>query len=237
LVSGFAEGRGIETAKELGREAVSDVKTAGEKIGSMLGIRKMPGVDISGVKEPVWRNFSLMAEEYKRETGDQIQLNSAYRSAAKQAELYKTNPFAAPPGRSPHGKGLALDINSADAARLKERGLMQKYGFYQPMENEPWHLQMGSQVGDPRQFNVPYKRRDLVNGEVENAMFGINGMTQALNPMVGALDKGFKGVNAAIISNSNVITSMQSNQQNSGRRQEGSGSFDPEIAAILSGNI
>jgi hypothetical protein len=227
-----------EAAKYAGGAVVGGITTAGEKIGSMIGIKKMPDVDITGVQEPVWKNFSLMAEEYKKETGKDIQLNSAYRSPAKQAELYRTNPkIAAPPGKSMHGKGLALDINSGDAYGLKKEGLMEKYGFYQPMGNEPWHLQMKPQVGGPNQFNVPYRRKDLVNGEVESAMFGINGMSQALNPMVGAIDKGLKGMNTAIISTSNVITSMQSNQQNGGGRQSGQGSFDPEIAAILSGNI
>jgi len=223
---------------DIGKSIVSGATTIGERLGSLVGIKKMPDVDISGVQEPIWKNFSLMAEEYKKGTGKEIQLNSAYRSPAKQAELYKTNPYAAPPGKSPHGKGLALDINSGDAYGLKKEGLMEKYGFYQPMGNEPWHLQMKPQVGDPKQFNVPYKRKDLIDGEVENAMMGINGMSKAMNPMVGAIDKGLKGVNAAIISNSNVITNMQSNQQGGGGgRQSGQGSFDPEIAAILSGNI
>lgn len=76
-------------------------------------------------------------------TGKKIQLNSGYRSPEEQAELYAKlgPPKAAPPGRSRHESGLAIDMNSPDANKAAELGLMQKYGFTRPVRGETWHVE------------------------------------------------------------------------------------------------
>ena len=105
-------------------------------------------VDVSGVEPSLWNNFTGMVSEYYKKTGNVVQLNSAFRSIVKQKELLKKKPgLAAPPGRSLHNYGYALDINSKEANEMVNLGLMRKWGFHQPgvehgwRNPEPWHIE------------------------------------------------------------------------------------------------
>jgi D-alanyl-D-alanine carboxypeptidase len=102
-----------------------------------------PNVDMENLNPAVKQNFLSMAEEYKARGGTgMIQVNSAARSSADQARLFKQDPSkAAPPGRSSHERGLAIDINRAEANKMDAMGLLSKYGFSRPVRGEPWHLQ------------------------------------------------------------------------------------------------
>jgi hypothetical protein len=126
--------RGIETVAT----KFSSLKEAAGKL-----FRTSGKVDLDGVKPGVQQNFVAMAQEYKDRGGKgTIQINSAFRSPEDQARLYKENPSkAAPPGKSSHGLGLALDINSREANELDSMGLLSKYGFSRPVRGEAWHLQ------------------------------------------------------------------------------------------------
>jgi hypothetical protein len=106
------------------------------------------GVDLDGLDPAAKKRLAAMAYEYKEKTGKKLQINSAYRDEKKQAELYAENPSkAAPPGKSWHGKGLAFDMNSADANKATELGLFDKYGFKRPVAKEPWHVEMSETRG------------------------------------------------------------------------------------------
>lgn len=99
-------------------------------------------VDIENLHPGVLKNLLGMAEEYGQLTGKTIQLNSAKRSFEMQAELHRRYPGkAAPPGRSLHEYGLAIDANSVDLNQLEKLGLMRKYGFTRPVGQEPWHME------------------------------------------------------------------------------------------------
>lgn len=108
-------------------------------------------VDMSGLNPKVSQNFNSMAAEYNQLTGKKIQVNSAYRSPEKQRKLYEENlrngspKLVAPPGRSAHETGLAIDIQSSQANEMDKMGLLSKYGFSRPLLNasrpEAWHLQ------------------------------------------------------------------------------------------------
>lgn len=101
------------------------------------------GESLDGVNPAVQSNFTAMVADYKANGGKKtINLNSGFRSKEEQAKLYAANPSkAAPPGRSAHGTGLAIDINSAEANDLDSKGLLSKYGFARPVKGEAWHLQ------------------------------------------------------------------------------------------------
>lgn len=101
-------------------------------------------VNMSGVDAHVRQNFEMMAAQYKSETGKPILVTSAYRDNAKQAFLHKKDPSqAAPPGRSLHNFGFALDIGKKEAHYLDTKDYLEKYGFHRPLlsKNEPWHIQ------------------------------------------------------------------------------------------------
>lgn len=130
--------------KSFGTSTLPSITNIAPTTGTMLGIKKKDNsVDFSGLNPTVGSKFFGMAAEYQQLTGKQIQVNSAYRSPEAQAKLWDggRNPNAAPPGRSLHEKGLAIDINSSNANELQSLGLFDKYGFTRPMSHEPWHIQ------------------------------------------------------------------------------------------------
>ena len=108
----------------------------------MQFIRLEPGVTLNGVNPELMKNFLGMVQEYGETTGKSIVVTSGYRSTVQQAALYRRDPKkAAPPGRSLHEFGLALDVNSKDLNELEKLGLMRKYGFTRPVGGEPWHTE------------------------------------------------------------------------------------------------
>lgn len=109
-------------------------------------------VNWDGVQTAFKRRFLAMAREYKERTGRKIQVNSAYRSTADQARLYaRYGPGrAAPPGRSGHEFGAAIDMNSADGNAAQQLGLLNRYNFIRPVRGEAWHVVPGELRGNPR---------------------------------------------------------------------------------------
>jgi len=128
--------------------AVSSVKsffgmgTSGNDLAKYVKL-KDSSVDLSGLNPQLKERLAGLAKEYNEKTGQKIQINSGYRSTEEQAALYAKigPPNAAPPGRSRHESGLAVDINSADANKATELGLMAKYGFTRPVRGEAWHIE------------------------------------------------------------------------------------------------
>jgi hypothetical protein len=133
----------------------SGISGAIDKIKSGLGFKKQSGVDLDNVNPAFFKNFQGMAADFKKATGRDIQVNSGYRDSVKQAQLYaenvkqyppKGNGKVAPPGRSAHEKGLAMDINSNDANEADRLGLLAKWGIDRPLLHSPrlpeaWHIQ------------------------------------------------------------------------------------------------
>ena len=101
------------------------------------------GIDYDGLKPGMKNRFLAMAMEYKQKTGNKVAINSANRTYAKQAALFKKYGAnrAAPPGRSKHESGVAIDINSTDGNTAHKLGLLRKYGFFRPYPSEAWHVE------------------------------------------------------------------------------------------------
>lgn len=135
-ISDALGGDGRERVGLLRPTNVDDV-AAGQK-----AVRIGSGVDMGNLNPGLTQNFYSMVGEYNRITGRSVQVNSAARTKAQQAQLRASNPGkAAPPGYSMHEYGLALDINSREANEMEQMGLLQKYGFVRPVGGEPWHLE------------------------------------------------------------------------------------------------
>jgi hypothetical protein len=132
-------------APSSGGGVMNFMKSAGTSLSAAAGklfSTSKSGDALNKVNPGVQQNFTSMAAEYKARGGKGLTLNSAYRSEAEQAKLYAENPSkAAPPGKSAHGTGLAIDINSQQANELDKMGLLSKYGFARPVKGEAWHLQ------------------------------------------------------------------------------------------------
>jgi len=113
-------------------------------------------------------NVKAMGYEYAKATGEKLSLSSAYRSVPHQAKLFnnkmktlkKQHPdwsyarvykearhWVAPPGRSAHNTGLAVDIEyhgrgkkSPKIDKAISMGLFKKYGLKRPLAHESWHI-------------------------------------------------------------------------------------------------
>ncbi len=83
--------------------------------------------------------------------GVAIVVNSGWRSPEKQAELFReavakygseaeAARWVAPPERSEHVKGQAVDVAKEGAAWLSEHGAA--YGLCRVYRNEPWHFEL-----------------------------------------------------------------------------------------------
>lgn len=121
------------------------VSSGSQLISDWLGktIRTSGQVDTAGLHETLQSNLVGMAKEYQEATGKQLTLTSGKRSNEHQERLYRSMPpgMAAPPGRSLHNYGLAVDMDKAQANELANLGLLQKYGFNRPVPGEPHHVQ------------------------------------------------------------------------------------------------
>lgn len=107
----------------------------------MKYIRTKPGVKLN-LHPEMLKNLMGMAQEYGEITGNSILVTDGSRTYEEQKRLYDADPKkAARPGFSSHEFGLAVDINSADANKLDQVGLMRKYGFTRPVGAEPWHVE------------------------------------------------------------------------------------------------
>ena len=112
-------------------------------------------------------NMLAAAEE---ELGqNSLSITSAYRSPEKQAELYKAalkkygsvkaaRRWVAPPGKSMHNKGLAVDFGAAGGGLLRDPNSPQaqwlkknasRFGLAVPMSWEPWQVELAGARGKP----------------------------------------------------------------------------------------
>lgn len=75
-------------------------------------------------------------------TGQHIKVNQSYRSTKTQAELYKNRKpgqRVAPPGKSFHEKGLAVDVTNWKEAEP----FLRKEGFLNPLADDKGHFSIG----------------------------------------------------------------------------------------------
>lgn len=106
------------------------------------------GVNIQGMNQSFMTLFYAMVGEFFQLTGRGVLVTSAFRSVAKQTEMYKAflargkrPPLVGRPGKSRHNSGIAIDIDSPDANALHSTGLLKKHGFHRPISSEAWHIE------------------------------------------------------------------------------------------------
>jgi len=101
--------------------------------------------------------FNAMSNAYQKETGSALCVSDSYRSYAEQVAVKLTRgTFAATPGRSQHGLGLAVDLcggvqSFANPAYLWMQRNAPLYGWFHPgwaeptgVLPEPWHWEFAS---------------------------------------------------------------------------------------------
>lgn len=98
--------------------------------------------------------FNALSKAYAKQTGHPICVSDSYRSLARQyAVKASRGKWAATPGTSPHGRGIAVDLgcgiqNFGHPAHLWMKQNAHLYGWYHPAWAaingslpEPWHWQ------------------------------------------------------------------------------------------------
>lgn len=105
------------------------------------------GIDLGGLVTAFKARIAGLAEDYLQATGQKLTITSGFRSPEKQKALYAKDPgHAAKPGSSPHEVGTAVDINSQDADKADQLGLLAKYQLFRPLKDRPtnperWHVE------------------------------------------------------------------------------------------------
>ncbi len=81
--------------------------------------------------------------EFKRITGRNLQINQSFRTHEQQARLYKElsakGARVAPPGKSFHETGLAIDVTNWKEAEK----ILRKYGFKNDLADDKGHFSIG----------------------------------------------------------------------------------------------
>lgn len=110
--------------------------------------------------------FSRRMQQFVAASRGRLSIVSAYRSVETQAELWEqalrdhgpenANMWVAPPGRSNHNHGMAVDLGyeTEDAMQWAHENAP-KFGLEFPMEWEPWHIEPAG-LRDGSFGEIPY---------------------------------------------------------------------------------
>ncbi len=115
---------------------------------------------ISGLQDPFEQSMAAMFAAAPPEIREQLRVGSAYRSNERQAELWANalakygdeataRKWVAPPGRSQHNHGNAIDLRYlSPAAQEWVHANAAQFGLAFPLANEPWHIEpLGARGG------------------------------------------------------------------------------------------
>ncbi|WP_320670734.1 transglycosylase SLT domain-containing protein [Patulibacter defluvii] len=156
LVAGIRLSQAVTATAELSPPALSleDAATGAEYRGPLARRDGRP------MRPDVALAFDRMRAAARRD-GRALTVVSGFRSNAEQARLFAANPnprMVAPPGRSNHRLGIALDLGpAASYGWLAARAA--RFGFRKPMAWEPWHWEFTRDPGStleagPRPFGA-----------------------------------------------------------------------------------
>lgn len=112
---------------------------------------------VSGLRDSFSAQLAAMIRGAPDDIAKDIQILSGYRSSSHQAKLYRdavkkygakgARKWVAPPGRSRHNHGLAVDLVQNKKALDWVHEHAGEYGLGFPMGHEPWHLEPLSRSG------------------------------------------------------------------------------------------
>ena len=115
------------------------------------GNGKIPKDMLSPIGIGQHRMYSVAADAFKSmrsaaaAEGVDIGVTDSYRTYDQQVELaarkglWKDGGYAAVPGTSPHGWGMALDLDVSPAGLAWVRANAARFGFEETTPREPWH--------------------------------------------------------------------------------------------------
>ena len=109
----------------------------------------LTGKSLDGVNKQLVDKLAGAAAEFKKRTGQAVDVTSGTRTPEKQAQLYqayisgRSSIPANPPGKSNHETGNAVDVTSAQAREMDKMGILAQFGLARPLgEKDPVHIQL-----------------------------------------------------------------------------------------------
>jgi hypothetical protein len=153
-VGGMKGGMKAGAASTPAAPAVAKGGAAPPTSGGVDPNKAVTGKDLSGVNEGLAGAIKSAATEFMAVTGKQVTVTSSIRTPEEQQALWdnfkagKSKYPAAPPGKSKHDRGEAVDIDSAVANALDQQGLLSKYGLSRPVPNDPVHIELAKGYAD-----------------------------------------------------------------------------------------
>jgi hypothetical protein len=168
---------------------------------------------LAGINKNFIKRFKSAVQEYQEKyNGGAVYVSPAsMRSHEKQMMMYnskdRAKTGAAPPGRSLHEYGMAIDSQSAAMGRMDELGLLAKYGisrtFFKPGKtpSEAWHV-------NPVEFDDTNIRQNFLSkaSSAENIK---------ATPRKPSIDMDAESSNAAIAQKSSTEKSIIEEADNS----------------------
>jgi hypothetical protein len=204
----FYESEPYQVQKQPDQNAITEISapTSTQRTTSAFITR---GADLSKLNSEFRNRLEGMAAEYEQITGNKMRImgpRSGYRTFQQQVDIFATSRpgYAATPGKSNHGFGFALDVQTSDANKAAELGLLEKYNLTRPFVGpnskifEPWHIEP---VGLDSSKLAAYKARK------ESGKFTGDELAFALDPNAKApttaLDTGDSGptIQSGIVKN------------------------------------
>lgn len=110
--------------------------------------------------------FAAKIQALVAASGGKVTIESGFRSVERQSQLWNNaiakygsaaaaRKWVAPPGKSNHNKGNAVDLGGGpDAIRLAHQ-LAPQFGLAFPMGHEPWHVEPAGYRGDKEAHTTP----------------------------------------------------------------------------------
>ena len=159
LANNTATDSNTKAINELKDEFVR-MKNVGENPTTVSGAMdlkniKENGANVMMLNKDLADNIQKFAKAYKTRTGKDLEImgpRSGVRTLQEQFDIRNeairkngmeyAMKYTATPGKSLHGKGLALDINQQQIAEAEDLGIkLSDYGLTRPMSYEPWHVE------------------------------------------------------------------------------------------------
>lgn len=117
---------------------------------------------VTGLADPFEQSLQQMFLDAPPEVQEVLRVTSGYRSPEVQERLWQealvkygspeaARKWVAPPGKSQHNHGSAVDLKYlSPAAQDWVHANAAKYGLHFPMAHEPWHIEpVGARSGQP----------------------------------------------------------------------------------------
>ena len=126
-----------------------------------FGVDKRRRAAIPNIDDTFATRMAAMVDAMPADIRQGFGIRSSYRSDKEQARIFAAEvrrhggnakaarKWAAPPGKSYHNKGLAIDLQygSADVRKWVHQNAT-RFGLYFPMKHEPWHIEpLGTRDG------------------------------------------------------------------------------------------